>query len=194
MFFDDFGGPQVTRTNFKATVSESEPYDFSLFTSQDVNTSVKLSQLVYTPPASVEEFNTYYEGKGQQPPAVEKGNVISVAAKIKGFTSNNKLETFTIAAFALDPARLQKSAEKKSSAKTPTDAILSDVAHNLKILLDIDGSVEFLVEGPGSVVFYGEQLTTLVSNGRPGDDSDSENQGSDMSEGELDEMFRLSRR
>lgn len=206
---DPFSHQEITSTLFRATVSESESYQFAQYASQDVNASVRITHLAYTPPSS-ETWSEYWQHRKQ--PAPPAGTVLSVAAKVRTLQLDNTIKSFVIAAFPLNTSRIAtEMAEAPSASASPSTItfagplevvmpVPSDIASDLSIRLDVDGSVELEVEGPGQVAFVGEQFSALVPewmNHRmfhvgPGDEEAPEEE-IDMDEEEWEEMFRLAR-
>lgn len=118
------------------------------------------------------------------------GDVFSVRAMIQTLTINNTVETMVLACFPLAVSRvkaveramkeLEKGAReqtKEASSSSPGMVVMlgdgnaaqpvtlplpSDIAANLNIRFDPDGSTALIVDGPGEVTFYGEQLTAVV--------------------------------
>ncbi|KPI87800.1 hypothetical protein ABL78_3099 [Leptomonas seymouri] len=91
-------------SSFVATVREDTPYrwsavDFSLH----LIGSLRLTQITYLPPTSLEELQKYEAATGVSP-----APVYSVRAIVRTVTANNKAEDFVLACFPLEVSRLAK--------------------------------------------------------------------------------------
>lgn len=233
MMFDNnaFDETDITSTPFRVTVSQDEAYQFGQYAAQDVTASVRLTHLTYTPPTSKAAWEAYYAAHTGPTPVLGK-SVVSVTARVRTLLLDGSVGTFVIGCFPLDSSRvigLDRDSAALEAVPPPTppssslpatqhmqrfndlfDVVLpvpTDVAANLDVRLDVDGSVELIVDGPGQVTFSGEQYSALIPewmNHRmfrvgagdeemPDDEEEGDDDG-DLSDDEMAEMYRLARR
>lgn len=171
----------VTATPFRAMVSEEAPFRFADCLSKDVQASVRITHMTYTPPTSQEEWDAYYAAHPDQPKPSLGGSTVYTVGEIKTFTASKKVETFVLACFPLDTNRVctldtaSASAAAVSGPDFASESLVrfgrffdvvvpapSDIASALNIRFTPDGYTELLVRGPGHVTFFGEQLSALI--------------------------------
>jgi hypothetical protein len=98
-------------SSFVATVQEGTPYrwtalDFSL----QLIGSLRLSQITYFPPTSLEDLRRYNASAGTSTASSSSSPVHSVRAILRTLTANNKVEDFVLACFPLEESRLADAA------------------------------------------------------------------------------------
>lgn len=206
---------EVTATPFGATVRDGEPYCFDAFSAQDVRTSVRITHIAYHPPTSMEDVESFYAAHPEAPRPVKSSSssagLTFAVAEVEDLSIGNEPRRVVVGCFPLDLQRVQQAASSSSSSSSSSGvmkfqyeqrALLpldTDVIRGVNIRLDGDGCVKLYMKGPGEIYFYGEQFSALIPEWenhrffKVGEDDEEEEEFSDMSEGELNEMFRRAR-
>lgn len=94
-------------SSFVATVQEGTPYRWTaLDFSPNLLGSLRIAQITYYPPASLDALRAYDAAAGASPDT----EVYSVRAIVRTLTASNKVEDFVVACFPLEARRLADAA------------------------------------------------------------------------------------
>ncbi|KPA76760.1 hypothetical protein ABB37_07585 [Leptomonas pyrrhocoris] len=133
-------------SSFVATVREDMPYRWSaLDFSVHLIGSLRLNQITYLPPTSLEELRNYDASAGASPALVH-----SVRAIVRTVTANNKVEDFVLACFPLEVSRLTKAElfTVPPTAKSAEAAAADDLPHTGSVTAAVHPASSNAESGP----------------------------------------------
>ncbi|KAG8345560.1 hypothetical protein ERJ75_001448200 [Trypanosoma vivax] len=101
------GCDEVTATSFRVTVVEATPYCFQAYTTQQVQSSVRITHIAFTPPSAEEARARHHIAKqcsgkfavGKEREGLEAAGDAVTLASLSALGASGKVERYTIACF-----------------------------------------------------------------------------------------------